>query len=70
MLYTLKSDAHLSLRYFGNALEEAVAKGIVAESRVNVSAILSILFRHWIYRVLGYGRENHCCLVRPGPRPG
>jgi hypothetical protein len=36
------NSIHLSLRYFGRALEEAVATGIVGESRVNVSAVFSI----------------------------
>ncbi len=45
-LYLLKSGPHSSFRYFGHALEEAVAKGVVAEARVNVSTILSVFFRH------------------------
>ena len=69
-LYLLKSGAHLSLRYFGHALEEAVAKGVVAEARVNVSIVLSVFFLHWSYFVSGYGREDHRRLVPSRPRPG
>ena len=68
-LYLLKSGAHLFLRYFGHALEEAVAKGVVAEARVNVSTVLSVFLRHWSYCVSGYGREDRRCLVPSRPRP-
>ena len=45
-LYLLNSGTHSSFRYFGHALEEAVATGLVAEARVNVSTALSIFFCH------------------------